>query len=270
MRKEAPKKSIGTGPKGQKDREIARLRRELAAERRRNAALERKVSALRRELQIGASAGQEKPLRRLKQKAQGTHREERLLEDASRRAHHYRKGSFFRYLWESVLESAPVQIIDKMVHYLRRIRVIRMILTILLALSAVIAVAVVSAALLPFLFFGIALLTLLAFLRSHRMNRILKRELGNCRIRIMIPPRGGSLAKGSFFIRNARAMAGENQTAIIVVTPYLLSPRGLGGRGGFFTARKEADNLYLVRRHYYFFLRKRVLDTLNRDITVIY
>lgn len=247
------------------------MRRELAAERRRTAALEREVSTLRRELQAGKMiAGREQPLRRLKQKAKGMHKEELLLEDASRRAHHYRKSSFLRYLWESVLESAPIQVIDRIIRYLRRIRVIRMIATILLALSAVIAVAVVSAAMLPFLLFVIALLTLLAFLRSRRMNRILKRELGNCRIRIMVPPRGGSLTRGSFFIRNAYAMAEEDKTAVIVVSPYLLSTRGLGGRGNFFTARKEAHSLFLVRRHYYFFLRKRVLDTLDGDVTIIY
>ena len=257
-------------PRGQKDRELIRLRRELAAERRRTAKLEREVSDLRRRLQANALTERDQPLRRLRHKAKGTHREERLLDEANRRAHHYRKGSFLRYLWESVMESAPVQILTKLVQYLRRVRVVQMIFTILLALGAVVTVAVVSAAVLPFLFFGTALLAMLALLRSRRMNRILKRELNNRRIRIMIPPRGGSLAKGSFFIRNARAMTAEGGVTVIVVTPYLLSSRGLGGHGSFFTARKEANDLYLVRRHYFFFLRRRVLDALDGDITVIY
>ena len=58
--------------------------------------------------------------------------------------------------------------------------------------------------------------------------------------------------------------------AVLVVSPYPLSSRGLGGKGGFFTARREAEGLYLVRRHYFFMLRKRVLDALEQDITVVY
>ena len=58
--------------------------------------------------------------------------------------------------------------------------------------------------------------------------------------------------------------------AVLVVSPYPVSPRGLGGKGSFFTARKEAEGIYLVRRHYFFMLRKRVLDAMGQNITMIY
>ncbi|MBP3667661.1 MAG: hypothetical protein J6K29_11515 [Clostridia bacterium] len=251
-----------------KDREIARLRRELAAERRENARLERELSDLRRELQ--AHRLEDKPLTRLKRKTKGTHKEERLLEEANRRAHHYRKRSFLRYLWESVMESAPVAVIAKLWQYVRRVRVVQIILSLVLAVGAVVTVAILSAAALPFLFFGTALLTLLAVMRSRRMNRLLEKELTNHRIRILVPPRGASLSLGSFFIRSARSMASERGVAVLVVTPYLVSPRGLGGKGFFFTARRETEGLYLVRRHYFFLLRRRVLDALEGDVTVVY
>lgn len=261
---------VSKGKNKQREREIARLRSELAAERRHTAKLEREISDLRRQLQANSLAKTEQPIRRLTQKAKGTHKEERLLDEASRRAHHYRKRSFVRYLWEAGMESVPVQLIDKMVSYLRRVRVVQMVLAILAAVGAVIAVAVVSAAVLPFLFVGSATLTVLALLRSRRMNRILQKELTDRRIRIMVPPRGNSLNPGSFFIRNARAMAAEENVTVIVVTPYLISQRGLGGQGKFFTARKEAKDLYLVRRHYFFVLRRKVLDVVDGEITVIY
>ena len=35
-------------------------------------------------------------------------------------------------------------------------------------------------------------------------------------------------------------------------------------------ARREAENLYVVRRHYFFTLRRRVLDRLDGEITVVY
>ncbi len=263
-------KAFGNRPRRQKDREISRLKSELAAERRHTARLERELSDLRREMQANTLAGRDQPFRRLKQQARGTHKEERLLDAANRRAHHYRKGSFLRYLIESVRESAPVLVLTKLVQYLRRVRLVQTVLTVVLALGAVITVAVVSAAILPFLFFGTALLTMLALMLSGRMNRILRRELTDRRIRVLVPPRGGSLDSGSFFIRNARAMAAEENVTVIVVTPYPISGRGLGGRGRFFTARKEAEDLYLVRRHYFFVLRRKVLDAVDGEVTVIY
>lgn len=255
---------------GRKDREIGRLRRELAAERRENARLVREVADLRRQLQSQQLSDREHPFSRLRPASGREQKKERLLEAANRRAHHYRKKSFVRYLWEAVMESAPVAVITKLVLYLRRIRVVRIILSLVLAAGAVVTVAILSAAVLPFLFAGTALLTLFACLRSRRMNRLLRNELKEQRIRIMVPPRGGALQADSFFIRNARSMAAERGVAVLVVTPYLVSGRGLGGRGGFFTARKEEDGLYLVRKHYFFILRRRVLDTLEQGMTVIY
>ncbi len=267
MNKHPPKnKPVPSNPKGQKDREIARLRCELTVERRRAAKLEREVSDLKRTLQAHDAAKKHRPL----QRKRPTTKEALLLSQANQRAHHYRKGSFFRYLWESVMESAPVQLLSKLIQYLRRIRAIQLILTILLALTAVVTVAVVSAAVLPFLLFGTVLLAMLALMRSRRMNRILRKELTDRRIRIMIPPRGHSLSKDSFFLRNARAMTAEVGVTVIVVTPYLVSNRGINRKGSFFTARKGTDNLYFVRRHYFFILRRRVLDILDSDITVIY
>ena len=258
------------GQAKRKDREIALLRRELASERRENARLERELSDLRRELQAGQLTTQDQPLRRLRYRIRGEQRQERLLDEANRRAHHYRKRSFLRYLWESVMESAPIAVITRLVQYLRRVRVVQIILSLVLAVGAVVAVAILSTAVLPFLFFGTALLTMLATLRSLRMNRILEREFLGKHIRIMVPPRGAALTESSFFIRNAHAMASEKESVVVVITPYLVSRRGLGGKGGFFTARKETDNLYLVRRHYFFILRRRVLDALDGAMTVIY
>ena len=267
MNKRSPQnKSAPSLPKGHKDREISRLRRELAHERRHSAKLEREVSDLKRALQAHGSTEKRRTLRRKQQVS----KESMLLAQANQRAHHYRKSSFLRYLWESVMESGPVQLLSKLIQYLRRIRAVQLILTILLALTAVVTVAVVSAAALPFLLLGAALLAMLALLRSRRMNRILRKELTDRRIRIMIPPRGKSFTENSFFLRNACAMAAEVGVTVIIVTPYLLSNRGIRREGFFFTARKETDSLYLVRRHYFFILRRRVLDTLDRDVTVIY
>lgn len=256
--------------RSRKDRELALLHRELDAERRKNARLTREVSDLRHALRSIPTDEHDRPFRRLRRGAGSGQARERLREEATRRARHYRKGSFFLYLWEAVMESAPVAVIKRLVLYLRRLRVVRIILSVALAVGTLLTVGLLSAVALPFLFFGAGVLTVMAGLRSRRMNGILAAELAGARIRILIPPRGLSLSDGSFFIRNARAMAAEQGVAVLVVTPYLLSPRGLGGRGGFFTARKESDGLFVVRKPYFFALRKQVLDASGADVTVVY
>lgn len=257
------------GRKGRKDREIRRLQAQLNAERREKARLAREVSALRRELTAGRSPV-EQSLRRLRRGASKQPPERRLLEKATRRAHHYRQKSFPRYLWETVKESAPAVIVTKLVVYLRRVRVVRIILSLLLAVGAVATVAVLSAAVLPFLFLGAALLTVLAALRSRRMNQVLLEALRHRRVRVLVPSGKAALTEDSFFVRNARAMAAEEGVAVIVIAPYTLSSRGLGGQGAYFTARRETDDLYLARRYYFFILRRRVLDILDGEITVMY
>ncbi len=254
------------GRKSRKDREIARLRLELAAERRKNADLERKLTELRSELRDSENTA----LYRFRSGAGSRRNAEGLRDASSRRASRYRKNSFLRYLWEAVMESPLIVFMAKLLQYFRRIRVLQIMLSIVTAVVALAAVAVLSAAMLPFLLFGTALLTMAAALRSRHMNGRLRRELAGMRIRILIPAGRNAFSKNAFFIRNARSMAVEEEVAVVVVSPFLLSTKGFGGRGAYFTARKEGERLFVVRKHYFFFLRRRVLDTLDGDITVVY
>lgn len=257
-------------PRRQKDREIARLRGELSAERGRTAKLEREIANLKRELQVTGQASSKKSIRRLSRRGKSARKEELLLMDADRRARYYRKRSFLRYLVDSFRESMLMEIITKFRRYLKRFQLLQMLFPILLAVGAFVAVGIVSPLALLILCVGVILPTALILLDFHRMNKHLRQELVDRRIRIMIPPKKGAMEKDSFFVRNARAMAAEDDVTVIVVTPYLCSGRGMGGRKSFFTARKEADTLYLVRSHYFFTLRRRVLDRLDSDVTVIY
>jgi len=237
-------------------------------ERRENARLKRELADLRRDIQ--ARQVEEKPLTRFRRGAGKTRREERLLGEATRRARRFRKPSFLRYLWEAVTDSAPVSLVVGLWRYLRRVRVAQTVLSLAVAVGAVTAVAVLAAALLPFLLAGAGALTLWVTLGSHRMNRRLEKELAGRRVRVLVPPRGRALEEDSFFVRSARDMAAEAGVTVLVVTPYVFSRRGLGGGGRFLTARKETAGLYLVRRHYFFILRRQVLDALEGEVTVVY
>ncbi len=256
-----------------KEQTIGRLRRELDKERRHNAALEREVALLKQELKILEERDSDTislPRRKPKGADPRLVAGNKMREASSRRAHHYRRNSYLRYLFESMMESLPVRIISTLLTYLRRLRVVRVVATIVVAVGTVVLVTILSAALLPILFFGTAFLAIWSGLRSRRMNRILRQKLRGKHLRVFFPPRGTSLVKDSFFIRQARAMAQKEDVAVLIVSPYSLSRRGIGKKKFYFTAREEEPDIFMVRRPYFFFVRKRVLDVTDPDMTVIY
>ncbi len=174
-------------------------------------------------------------------------------------------------MWEVVSDSLPMRILSQLLAYLRRLRLIQTVAGLVVVVLSLVLVTVVSAAALPFLIIGALVLALLALMRSKRQNHLLRQALDGKHLRILIPARGcDPFRENSFFLRQARAMAAEGGVAVLIVTPYALSVRGAGGHGAFFTARREGEDLYLVRRHYFFILRKRVLDVVDSDMTVIY
>ncbi|MBQ8345954.1 MAG: hypothetical protein IJY42_06800, partial [Clostridia bacterium] len=63
-----------------------------------------------------------------------------------------------------------------------------------------------------------------------------------------------------FLMENAKDLASRGK-AVVVVSPYRISPKGLNGsRKLYFTAREEFPAVYLIRRYYFFSFRKHVLD----------
>ena len=118
MKKHKNRITKSSAGRRRKDRQIALLRHDLEAERRKNAALEREVASLKRQLQASSQAPSLRRRRRSK-------KETLMFGDAGRRAQHYRRSSFVRYLWESVMDSTPVQVITRLVLYLRRVQVVR-------------------------------------------------------------------------------------------------------------------------------------------------
>ncbi len=248
------------------------LQRELEKERRHSAALEREVAALKEEVKRLEDRDPEKITLRKRQKgvdprlvANG-----KMRDAASRRAHHYRRSSYIRYMFESMMESLPVRILAQLILYLRRLRVVRVVATIVMAVGTVVLVTILSATMLPFLFIGTVILAIWAGIRSRRMNRIMRRSLNGHHLRVFFPPRGASWEGDSFFMRQARAMAREEGVAVLIVSPYSLSRRGPGKKRFYFTARRDEEDLYVIRRHYFFFVRKRVLDVVDPDMTVVY
>lgn len=86
-------------------------------------------------------------------------------------------------------------------------------------------------------------------------------------------PRGKDELSGrSFWTSSLLDIASHKDSAVIIVSPFFLSISGLGGKHNrFYTnLRRERDNVFLVRRHYFFSLRKHVLTKNSDKLTLVY
>ena len=247
------------------------LKRQLRRYQKENAALRRQLAALKHNTP---------PSHRSKSDtSEEQARVRSLFASRIRRARHYNKRTYLRFLIDSFTDSSFYIWWGKVLAYFRRIRLVRtvgLVLTFLLAAAQTSTLFVMFSAvyltIIPFLIMGSGLAFFISVLHSGTVNRRLNAHLRGCHIRILIPSRAVAFDPSTqpFFFASARAMAAEPQTAVIIVSPYSWSTKGFGSRRMFFTARCEEERLYLVRKHYYFILRRRVLDTLDPHLSILY
>lgn len=166
----------------------------------------------------------------------------------------------------------------RFIKYFRRFRFLTTALRIapwlLLAISThtlLYVVMVVAILLIPILF--LCLLSPLGsvFVRHRHMNARFETLLAKKTVFVLFPMRGAEFKERHFWQSNARDLAKRKNCAVIIVSPYWLSSYGLKGRDRFyFNAREEDKSLFIVRRHYFFSLRKNVLTRCVGRLILIY
>ena len=258
-----------TMKKSKNEREISRLTRELQKEKQSSARLRREVADLRRELEWSHSHTDTPPLLRRRRIRTKEQMRSAALHETAMNAKRFQKRTYFGFLAKIVTDSSLFGFFSRMVAYMRRLQVVRIVATVLTVILTTAVVSAVYVAALPFLIAATAIGLIVAGLTSRVMNRIMRRELTGRRVRVFIAPDRLSLDRDSFYIRNLHSMA-EEGVSVILVSPSTFSSKGLGGRGPYFTARREAADLYIVRKHYYFLLRRRVLDVVCKSVTEVY
>lgn len=172
---------------------------------------------------------------------------------------------FFAYLLE-VWKKTPLWVNWKRgLTLFRRIRIVTIlwrVLTLLFTLlqtgTLVILSTVILLVLLPLTVVLMLGILITAAVESRRSNRYLLHTLADRNVCVLFAPD----TNPPFFAAHAKKLT-EEGFAVIVVSPYLLSSRGIDGiskkRGFYSTLRCDAPSIYLVRRYYFFSLRRHVL-----------
>lgn len=243
------------------------LEEELRALRKENLRLRKSITALKKEL---------------KQTRECTLFEERRTSDAmlqkqAARGRLFGAKSYFSFLYRAFRHSFLFRLYKRIFTFLRRFRF----LTYTLALvSYLLIILEASAALvlstsfflfaIPLSFLatqGFVLLTRTARRKANEQNAVLFRGK---RLAVFFPPRRG-LSKSRYFVGLVKDFAADEHTVAIVVSPYILSGRGMDRKRGFFLIqRTDGARILLVRRPYYFSMKKHLFKSVPSSIIEIF
>ncbi|MBQ7335357.1 MAG: hypothetical protein IJW92_02655 [Clostridia bacterium] len=186
-----------------------------------------------------------------------------VLQNAADHRRMVLRHSFFSYARATFRETGFYALWQRGLGYFRSFRVITVLIKILATVITVVetgALVLLSTVLflivLPLLIALMLGILLTALLESRRTNRMLKAETDGKRVDVLFLPTQDS----TFFKGNITSRAADPNCAVIVVSPHWLKTRGLNPGKFYCTARKEAPHVYLVRRYYFFSLKKRVLS----------
>ena len=176
---------------------------------------------------------------------------------------------FFGYAWDMFTHTPIYTHWQQLLSLMRRFRTAAFILRILTVVWTVLEtgtlVIVATALFLVILPLAAALMLgilLTAWIESRRTNRRLSAEFAKKRICVLFfadEPERDEDGHTPFLSQNAQRLAAEG-FCVVVLSPYLISAKGLRHGTFYCTARLEYENVYLIRRYYFFSLRKHVLS----------
>lgn len=181
-----------------------------------------------------------------------------------------KKRSFLTYAWASLRSSTLYAHWTGLLTYLRRfrtvaltLRVISVIFAILQTGTLVILSTVIFVILLPLALALTVGISLTILIEARRTNRQLLQASENQRVCLLFLRE----REGDFLLWNAKDLA-QRGYVVIVLSPYPISPRGLGNRRFYCTVTEISNGVFLARRYYFFSLQKHVLS--QRETVWIY
>lgn len=186
----------------------------------------------------------------------------------------FARKSYILFLFDTVTSTRGFELWDGVVGVFRRFRLISTTLRIAAVIisaietgAAFILAAGIVLALSPAILLFLTAVTLDSAISGLGAVKEIRRIAADGAVTFVFPPRGAlgrDRAPGGY---GSLALSGT----VIIVSPYLISARGDGGRGGYSSLRRERENVYIIRRRMYFVIRRRLGYIFRKkDTTLIY
>ena len=174
--------------------------------------------------------------------------------------------SFLAHLRSEIKRARLYAIWQGALAYFRRLRLLTVIARLIALLfsalqlgTTVLLTTVFLLILLPLLAVAVIATLLTAAVTSRQSNRFMLKRLHQKQVYVLFLPK----EPHAFFLQNARALAAQNGCAVILISPFFLSGKGLDDKRFYFTVCNGGEQLYLVRRYYFFSLRRHVPELEN-------
>ena len=184
----------------------------------------------------------------------------------------FARKSYILFLFDTVTSTRGFELWDGVVGVFRRFRLISTTLRIAAVIisaietgAAFILAAGIALALSPAILLFLTAVTLDSAISGLGAVKEIRRIAADGAVTFVFPPRGAlgrDRAPGGY---GSLALSGT----VIIVSPYLISARGDGGRGGYSSLRRERENVYIIRRRMYFVIRRRLGSIFRKKDTTL-
>ncbi len=112
---------------------------------------------------------------------------------------------------------------------------------------------------------------LLTVFSAQKRNRKNKTVIEGKNVFLLFPPKARAFDKDSYFRFMVCELAKDENNTVVIVSPSPIKTLGISdSKKPYLLSRYETDNVIMVRRHYYFTLRKRVINKYAKNITEIF
>lgn len=191
----------------------------------------------------------------------------------------YRGSSYIKMLYAIVKNSSFYEILTRSLTLFRGFRIITYVASVigyiiaLIGTGALLLVYISFLAVILLIFFIILLNTvILAAAERKRADLYFERLCGFEKIYIFFTPRSQKYDTTSFFTLYINELAEKDENAVLVVTSHLISGKSFDGNTGkgYLTFRRDRKNVYMLRQHYYFSFKKKILPKIESKTTLIF
>lgn len=242
-----------------------KLIKELYKENRR---LNRELDLLKKELDA---------LEGRKHKKGSRNRFQNSFENSSNTEYLFSKKNYFSYIYSTIRQTSVFKIYKRIIDVIRRYTFIttslKVISFVFVLVEASIILVVSTSAFIASLVLTLLtshVLIIFTLFNKKECDRRNKELIKNKNVTVFFPSKGRAFEYDSYFSYLAKDSSGENGVSVIV-SPYAVAPYGLHhSRKRYYNSRQDGDNVLLVRRHYYFSLRRKIIDPLAMSVTEIF
>lgn len=190
----------------------------------------------------------------------------------------FSQKKYFSYIRHSVKNASVFWIYAGIINAVRRFTFVSTTIRILIFLLSLIqsgAVFIISTSAfiiaLPFVFLFSGIGFMLTFLGSRRAIQKARPMVKGKKVTVFFPANRRAFDNDSYFSGMVREVAAKPDSLCVIVSPGLFFSRGIfEKRRYYFTTRTDGDNVVIVRRHFYYRFKNRVLLKDAAKITEIY